>query len=200
MFRSSKVQYSWSTWDQIIILVNWEDNRKKSLRLVGQVPIDFQLASWYNLLPPAHIMQMLKNNVLLSVLWLSLISLRVCCSKCVQYQPLWHFKKIKFSIYKIGYNFIFDFTTSLIHICERNVRSFGYFEGNSMQSYHCHTIFQLVLLYSSLHQPVLYQLWNRVCHLACEYICCDYTCHGFAKLNRNWQKPSPSCAQNSLLW
>lgn len=162
---------------------------KKSLRLVGQVPIDFQLASWYHLLLPAYIMQLLKKNVLLSVLWLNLISLRVCCSKCVQYQPLWCLKKkSNFLCIKIRYNFIFDFTTSLIHIFERNVRSFWYFEGNSMQSYYCHALFQVVLLYPSLPQPILYQLWNCVYHLAWEYICCDYTCHGVCQAKQKLAK------------
>lgn len=133
-------------------------------------------------------MQSLKNNVLLYVLWPHLISLRVCCSKCVQYQPLWHKKCIKFSMYKIGHNLIFYFTTSLTHIFEGNVRSFWYFEGNSMQSYHCHTLFQLVWLYSSLPQPILYQLWNCMCHLAWEYICCDYTCHGVCQAKQKLAK------------
>lgn len=98
-------------------------------------------------------------------------------------------KKIsKFSVYKIGYNFIFYFTTSLIHIFEGNVRSFWYLEGNSMQSYHCQTLFQLILLYSSLPQPILYQLWNRACHLAWEYICCDYTCHGVCQAKQKLAK------------
>lgn len=71
----------------------------------------------------------------------------------------------------------------------------GYIEGNSIQSYLCHIIFKLVVLYSS-HLPILYHLWIHVYHLVWEHVPCDYTCHGVCQAKQKLAKPSPSCVQN----
>lgn len=133
--------------DYLVNRSPWRQH-KRSLRLVGQVLIDFKLPCWYCLLPPAHIMQLLKNNVLLSVLQLSLTLPGVSSRKCVQNQTLCLKKKkgkIKFSVHTIGYNVIFDFTTTAIYMwkkCEilMILVLAGYTEGNSTQCYCCHSV------------------------------------------------------------
>lgn len=77
----------------------------------------------------------------------------------------------------------------------------GYIEGNGMQSYHCHTIFKLVVLYSSPHLPILYQLCNHVYHLVWEYVHCDYTCHRVCQAKQKLAKAfSIMCPKQAACW